>query len=104
MIKNNTKDSQGMVLHVYNPSTQEAETKGSQWVQDQPGLPREFQAKKRYISWAPDSKSKHNLKKILLQFEYSKLISCKFSLESRQLVKLQIKLKHFKSYDMKIKW
>lgn len=28
--KKNTKNSQGMVLHAYNPSTQEAETKESQ--------------------------------------------------------------------------
>lgn len=93
-----------MVPHAYYPSTQEAETKGSQWVQDQPGLPREFQANKRYIPWAPDSKSKHNLKINSIIIEYSKLTFCKFSLESRQLMKLQIKFKYFKSYDMKIKW
>jgi hypothetical protein len=32
----------GMVVHVFNPSTQKAEAGGSLWVWDQPGLDSEF--------------------------------------------------------------
>ena len=32
-----------VVVHAFNPSTWEAEADGSLWVQDQPGLQKEFQ-------------------------------------------------------------
>ena len=38
-----------MVAHSFNSSTWEAETGGSLWVQDQPGLHREFQDSQGYV-------------------------------------------------------
>jgi hypothetical protein len=39
---------QEVVTHTFNPSTQEAETSGSLWVQGQPDLQSEFQDNQDY--------------------------------------------------------
>ena len=67
-----------VVVHAFNPSTQEAETCGSLWVRGQPGLQSKFQDSQGYKKKNPVLKNNNN--KIKVEFDENILLSWNYLL------------------------